>query len=65
METLRIVGLRINGFSVDCNRMDLHDDQALASKGSEQNLISPHFSGIFLDAGMRSRYCHLTPLSKG
>ena len=33
METLRIAGLRINGFSVEQNRMDLPDEQALASKG--------------------------------
>jgi hypothetical protein len=43
MEILRIARLRINGFSVDWNRMDLQDDQALASKGGEQNLISGAF----------------------
>jgi hypothetical protein len=45
METLRIARLRINGFSVDWNRADLPDEQALASKGgiSSRRIFPPFF----------------------
>lgn len=48
METLRIAGLRINGFSVDWNRMDLHDDQALASKRANKISSRRIFPAFFL-----------------
>ena len=61
METLRIAGRRINGFSVIGIVWIYMMTRPLLQKG-RTNLT---FFGIFLDACMRSRYCHLTPLSKG
>lgn len=44
METLRIAGLRINGFSVEQNRMDLPDDlQKGANKISSRRIFPPFF----------------------